>query len=269
MSGPTVYLQPWIVNDIRECYFYHTMDVPGYGEVKGEWDLRGREAQYLGNVFLKGKRVLEVGTASGFLCFYMEKQGAQVVAYDLSQDQDWDMVPFSRIDEERARQMIRQRKEHVRRINNGYWLAHRANRSQARVVYGTAYEIPREIGDVDISIFGSVLLHLRDPFLALQSAAALTRETIVVSDRSSKRVRYFERVARKLGVRLPIMAFWPDYRTCEPHETWWRLSPSLVESFLCVLGFEETRVSYSTYQHKLGKVEGYTVVAHRTRLRRE
>jgi len=59
--------------------FYHTMDLPTHGTVHGQWDLRGREASYLGNIFLQGKRVLEIGTASGHLCTTMERMGAEVV----------------------------------------------------------------------------------------------------------------------------------------------------------------------------------------------
>ena len=40
--------------------------------------------------------------------------------------------------------------------------------SKAKVVYGTVYEIPEEIGRVEVATFGSVLRHVRDPFLALR-----------------------------------------------------------------------------------------------------
>ena len=80
----SVYAEPRTVTDLEECYFYHSMEIPGYGLVEGPWDLRGGVDDYLGNVDLNGKRVLEVGTASGFLCFTMEGRGADVVAYDLS-----------------------------------------------------------------------------------------------------------------------------------------------------------------------------------------
>ena len=68
MSNHVIYAAPRLVEDPADCYFYHTMDLPGHGTVTGEWDLRGREAAYLGNVDFQGKRVLEVGTASGHLC---------------------------------------------------------------------------------------------------------------------------------------------------------------------------------------------------------
>lgn len=264
MSEQTVYAQPRLINDLKDCYFYHTMDVPGYGHVEGEWDLRGSETEYLGRIPLKGKRVLEIGTASGGLCFHMERQGAEVVAYDLSEEQDWDIVPYARFGDEGYRQTVKERKEHIRRLNNGFWLAHRANGSHANVVYGSVYEIPKEIGQVDVSFFGSVLLHVRDPFLALQRASSLTRETVVVTDLSSRRLRYFSWMMRLLGIHRTFMLFVPNYRTRELNETWWKLYPDLLKSFLGVLGFEESKVSYSTYKTKWGKKELFTLVAHRT-----
>lgn len=93
-----IYAKPRVVTTVAQCIFYHTMDIPGHGHVDGYWDLRGTEKQYLGNVDFAGKRVLEVGTASGYLCFWMEQQGADVVAYDLSPQENWDIVPFAQYD---------------------------------------------------------------------------------------------------------------------------------------------------------------------------
>jgi hypothetical protein len=242
------------------------MDVPGYGRVEGEWDLRGKEAQYLGGVRFKGKRVLELGTASGHLCFYMEKQGAEVVAFDLSPDQEWDMVPYSRLSTAQCGEMVSDRKAHVGKVNNGFWLAHHANHSQAKVVYGSVYEVPEAIGEVDISVFGSLLLHLRDPVLALQQGARLARETVVVTDWCPSLLRLFMSMARILRRRLPVAVFLPDYRICTPKETWWHLAPSYVEEVLGMLGFENTRVSYATYNYRyLGRQTLYTVVGHRAK----
>jgi hypothetical protein len=44
------------------------------------------------------------------------------------------------------------------------------------------YAIPEEIGLVDIAVYGSILLHLRDPFLALQSGLKLVKDTVVTSE---------------------------------------------------------------------------------------
>ena len=127
----------------------------------------------------KGKSVLEVGTADGYLCFEMEKRGASVIGYDLSEEHPWDVVPYGGIVTEEQNQ---DRRKTLRGLNNAWWLAHEVFGSNARVVYGTVYDLPPGIGSVDIATFGSVLLHLRDPFLALQNAAALARESIIVTD---------------------------------------------------------------------------------------
>jgi 2-polyprenyl-3-methyl-5-hydroxy-6-metoxy-1,4-benzoquinol methylase len=78
------YAAPRVITDVRDCFFYHTIDVPGHGTINGDWDLRPGIRDYLGQVDFLGKRVLDVGAASGFLTFTMEKQGAQVISYDLS-----------------------------------------------------------------------------------------------------------------------------------------------------------------------------------------
>ena len=33
------YADPRSVSRIEDCYFYHSMDIPGFGRVEGDWDL--------------------------------------------------------------------------------------------------------------------------------------------------------------------------------------------------------------------------------------
>lgn len=87
----TLYANPRTVADIGDCHFYHAMEIPGFGPTPHpQWDLRGREATYLGNLPLAGRRVLEIGPASGHLTFWMESQGAEVVSVELAPDADSD-----------------------------------------------------------------------------------------------------------------------------------------------------------------------------------
>jgi len=248
----TIWAEPRNVTSISDCYFYHTMDIPGYGTVEGEFDLRGKESSYLGNVNFQGKRVLELGTASGYLCFAMERMGAEVVAYDLSDEQEWDIVPYAGFD---YGKYISEFKEHVRRINNGFWIAHRAFNSRSKVTYGSVYEIPDDIGQFDICTLGAILLHLRDPFLALQRAAAHVRETIVVTDVAAL-------TDNKLLTRKRL-EFMPNASNCSPKETWWKLSPGLISEFLQILGFVHTTISFHRQLHNGRKVKFYTVVGNK------
>ena len=55
----------------------------GVGKIIGLWDLRQTVDDYLGRIDFAGKRVLEIGPASGFLTIEMERRGADVVAVEL------------------------------------------------------------------------------------------------------------------------------------------------------------------------------------------
>jgi len=199
----------------------------------------------------------------------MERQGAEVVAYDLSENQSWDVVPYVQYDYE---EFIQKRKRHVRKINNAFWLCHRAFGSRAKVVYGDVYSVPTEIGLVDISTLCSILLHVRDPFLAMQKSLALTRETVIVTEPAEaiNLPNPLRRLKRVLPRRLaaPPLWFQPDWRRSEPKETWWRLSPETVQRFMGVLGFGRSRVTYHYQLYRRGGLQiplrQFTVVGHRT-----
>jgi hypothetical protein len=261
---------PKAITQLDECLFYHSMEVPGYGPVEGQWDLRGGEVPYLGNTGLAGKRVLELGTADGFLTFYMERQGAEVVSYDLSPQFTWDAVPFARPNRRSEGNWVSAPdtyREGINRLNNAYWLCHRAFRSQATLVHGNVYAIPDEIGPVDVTTFGALLLHTRDPFAALASAVRLTRETVVVTELRSRLCSpALQWTKRFLPTRLrqPAMRFLPQWTSSEGADGWWRLSPEIVASFLGVLGFEKSDVVYHSQMYKGSAHPMFTVVAHRT-----
>jgi hypothetical protein len=255
----SVYAEPRTVTDLEECYFYHSMEIPGYGLVEGPWDLRGGVDDYLGGVDLRDKRVLEVGTASGFLCFTMEGRGADVVAYDLSDKQSWDVVPYAQYDHE---SFDAERREHLRKLNNSWWLAHRAFESSAKVVYGTVYQIPDEIGRVEVATYGNVLRHFRDPFLALERGLGLTTETAIVTENPSLRYSLPQMAASLLK---PNMAFLPNYERVQPRESWWHFTPASIKQMLGVLGFEDTTVKYHVQRFEGRRNPQFTVVGRRTR----
>ena len=135
---------------LDDCFFYHTIDIPGVGLMRGQWDLRLSVDAYLGGISLASRRVFEVGPASGFLTFLMEQRGANVVACELPHGSQWDLVPYANAD---LRDYVRDREELHRRLVNGFWFGHRAFGSRATVVYCPVYDLPRELGTVDIATF--------------------------------------------------------------------------------------------------------------------
>jgi len=262
------YAETRSVSDLEACVFYHTMDLPGVGLVKGAWDLRAGAEDYLGGVNFSGKRALDVGTASGFLSWEMERRGAEVVAYDLSeQSQSWDLVPFGGAPDPT---FAAERSAGLGRLNNGWWLAHAALGSSAKVVYGSVYEMPPSIGQVQVAVFGAILLHLRDPFLALQRALFLTSEEVVITEPAGRAARVLGRLPRRAHLRLlsdphlpPTVGFLPDPKTGLPNETWWTLPPWTVARMLGVLGFDVTRVKFHSQTYEGRPCPMYTLVGRR------
>lgn len=259
-------MQPKGEKALEDCYFYHSLDIPGYGYVKGSWDLRGREDDYLGHMNIQGKSVLEFGPASGGLTFYMERMGADVTGYELSPSGFWDKAfPQNQTEEARAGHS-----NHIRQLNNGFWFAHKAFQSKSKVVYGDIYKIPEDIGMFDVSLFGSILLHLRDPFLALQMGAKHTNNSIIVTDCvATMSIKYY--IAGKLmglmgratGLHCPV--FIPNRKHPEYDGTWWQLTPGLIAEMLKILGFPYTRVTYhmQRHEHTWMKYPLFTVTAER------
>jgi hypothetical protein len=275
------------VAELSECWFYHTIDLPGHGTVKGDWDLRAGLKDYCGHYDLNGKRVLEIGTASGYLCFAMEQMGADVLAVELPPDQINDFVPWADIpDVDGFRRWSRQG---IDRMRNSFWLSHRLLQSKSRVLHASVYDLPANLGTVDVSTFGAILLHLRDPFLALANALRFTREAVIVTNmihewpweqgvmglmperRKTLRKKLSglmkKWVGRWLGFRgemIPSMVFLPAYQAERATDTWWFFTPALVQQFLAVLGFGRSQVTYHKQIFRDKVVPMYTIVGQRT-----
>ena len=121
----TPYEEPRVVRDIGGCYFYHRMELPGVGLVGGQWDLRPTIDGCLAGFPFAGRRVLDVGAASGFPSFEMERRGADVVSFDMSPDGRWDIVPVASTDLDAA---VGHKRESWKVLTNAYWFAHQQTR---------------------------------------------------------------------------------------------------------------------------------------------
>lgn len=272
-----VYAVPRDVRDPADCLFYYTTEVPGHGLMRGEWDLRGNEAAYFGNVAVAGKRVLQIGAADGFLSFHLEREGAEVVGYDVSVDHWWDVVPHAGQDAAEWKQRYKTHETALRQLGNAYWLTHRALASKARMVYGTLYDIPAAIGPVDVAAYCRVLAHVRDPLRALEQGLRLTKDTVIVTELVSNtpwlrgaRFRAVRWAARKAQLptnlhtmREPLMRFVPEYWSGNKFWTWWEFNPEIIRRFLGLLGFERTMLTFHRQRWKGLTLPHFTIVARR------
>jgi tRNA (mo5U34)-methyltransferase len=150
--------------------WYHTLELAPGVITEGMFDLRPVIDRYQLPERLEGLRVLDVGTWDGFWAFEMERRGAaEVVAIDLDDERDLDW-PAARRPESFP----------DKRRGDGFRLAHevygsRVDRREVSVYAAT----PEELGTFDLIFCGSVLIHLRDPMLAMERIANLCRGTFV------------------------------------------------------------------------------------------
>jgi tRNA (mo5U34)-methyltransferase len=201
---------------IDEFDWYHTQELAPGIVTPGMFDLRPYVGRYGIPSDLSGKRVLDVGTFEGFWAFELERRGAEVVGLDVDRIQDLDWPPRLRPGEDGQR-------------GEGFRLARAALGSSVERVGMTVYEAtPERLGRFDLVFCGSVLIHLRDPMLALERMAALCRERFILADEYSRRLAL-----------LPIAA--AEFRGETPWMTWWRPSPRTLERMVHTAGFEQVR----------------------------
>jgi len=256
-STTVQFAHPWHVDSPERCFFYHKTTLPGLGEVGGSWDLRDCIDAYLGNIDFSGKRVLDVGAASGFLTFSMEQRGADVVSYDLDDGANWDIVPHYRLSIEEMAKEKAVHSDALLRLKRAYWLAHRLHGSKAKAFYGPVYDMPEQLGAFDIVMYGMIITHLRDPFQGLYMGARLCRDTLVVSS-------MFPEHDASIATWLP-----QPNNTDSIHMTgWWTPSIALVKQWLGVLGFDVVKIVESYPQVQAsdfngGKRKCQTLVARR------
>jgi tRNA (mo5U34)-methyltransferase len=133
--------------------WYHSIELPDGNVIQGMIGvdaLKGRLAAFPIPADLSGKRVLDVGAWTGWCSFEMERRGAQVVAVDC--------VEFEEFRE-----------------------AHRMIGSQVDYRILDVEELtPESVGLFDYVLFFGVLYHLRNPLLGLERICAITKDTAFV-----------------------------------------------------------------------------------------
>jgi SAM-dependent methyltransferase len=189
---------------------------------------------YLGNVDLAGKRVLDVGTSSGFLTFEMERMGAEVVSLDADSPKCLFPLPFRHVSGDNRHKWEASGAEYLTRMNNGYWMAHRLNRSKARMVYSNVYSIPPEIGQFDVAVIAQILVHLSDPVRALSSIFERVRGRVVVTEGMIDNDEPFMSLCSRAATGVE----W----------SWWHLSTGLYREIFAMAGFEVEKIAKGLFR---------------------
>jgi tRNA (mo5U34)-methyltransferase len=150
----------------RSLRYYHTIELTPEYTTPGWFDLRPYVAHYGLPESLTGLRVLDVGTWDGFWAFEMERRGAEVVALDLDDERELDWPPRHRPAQYNV----------AGPRGQGFAAAREVLGSKVeRVVRSIYFATPETLGQFDLVFCGSVLIHLRDQFLALERIANLVK----------------------------------------------------------------------------------------------
>ena len=244
-SAEPLFAKPFNVASLQDCQFYHVMDIPGHGVTEGAWDLRNGVDAYLGNVAFAGKRVLEIGPASGFLTFEMEKRGAEVVAVEVTDDHQWDYVPFPK---EVVASVLGPRRQQTRKMKNSFWFAHAAHHSAAQVHYGDVYRLPEALGRFDVALMACVLLHTHSPLKIIEQCAKHA-DTLIIVDMLRPRLE-----------GLPLSRLVPTAWNRQ-WDVWWQFSSDFLIQFCEVLGFGHIEVLTHVQPYNGKPQRLFTIVA--------
>jgi tRNA (mo5U34)-methyltransferase len=152
-------------------YWYHTIEVAPGVVTPGWFDLRPIVDE-LPWPDVRGKRCLDIGTYDGFLAFELERRGAaEVVATDIADHEQWDWPPRLRA---RGVEYLRSAAGPKRGV--GFDIARRLLGSSVRREEVSVYDLsPDTVGEFDVVVCGSLLLHLRDPIRALFALRSVCR----------------------------------------------------------------------------------------------
>jgi len=133
---------------------YHQIDLGDGLIIKGEYDLSKVLHHYNLPADLSGKTVLDIGTAAGFFALECTKRGADVTAIDL-----WPPYTLNELK--------------------------RALGIEFKYVQKSIYDLDACFGKFDLVICGSLLLHLRDIFGAIQKIREVCTGEAIISTAAS------------------------------------------------------------------------------------
>jgi tRNA (mo5U34)-methyltransferase len=221
--------------DLSNFYWYHTIDL-GQGVVTpGDYDYRDLLHVYQFPEDMRGMRVLDVGSATGFFAFEFERRGGQVVSVDLPSIAECDM-PAGEDKELTLRDLMAAHGvssvEELTRVHlHGPFelcravLGSRVERHLSRV-----YDLtPDTFGGrrFDLVFAGDILLHTFSPLMALAALAPLCAGRLIVAQHLSD-----------VTPEKPVMVF---TGTARDRRTWWHPNRLCLEQMLRRVGFTDVR----------------------------
>jgi len=209
-------------------FWYHTLDVAPGVTTPGRFDLRPI-VDRMPWPDVRGKRCLDVGTSDGFLAFELERRGArEVVATDLADHELWDWPAHLR---KRGVEFLRHAAGPEK--GRGLRVAKDLLGSSVEPIRVSIYDLgPDTVGQFDVVVCGSLLLHLRDPMRALAAIKSVCTGTFLCTNEIDLGLMFAARGA-------PVARLHAMGDACQ----WWVPNPAAHRHMIESVGFEVARES--------------------------
>lgn len=224
--------------ELHHFQWYHVVELGNGVVTPGDFDYRRAIDKYQFPQDMRGMRVLDVGSATGFFAFEFERRGAQVVSVELPSLDEWDI---SNTDRERILSSLMHghnaktiEEASYRHMHGPFQFCSEMLGSQVRRCYSTIYDLtPEKLGETDFDLVfaGDILLHLFSPLKALDMLAPLCRDTLVIS------TFFFDSFETS-----PYMYFVGNESLDGDSRTWWRFSDWAMHDMLRRVGFKSMSI---------------------------
>ena len=221
-----------LIEQAEFYYWYHCVVFPDGFVTDGDYDLRPLLHKYGFPINMKGMSALDVGRASGYFSFEMERRGATVTSVDIKSILDWDHVG-GETQKRKVLELIKNDVENYSRqqITGAFDLAVCALRSNVESCLMSIYELTPEAFDgrmFDVVFAGSIMSHLRDPVLALEKLKSVTRIKCIIS------VPAFDLPET---MNIPVMSLVGD--NDPDRRSWWVMNRKCLNEMLLCVGFKQ------------------------------
>lgn len=238
------------------AFWYHTVDLGDGLVTPGSFDYRASIDQFGFPASLSGATALDVGSATGFFAFELERRGAAVVSVELPALSRWDHFPgetttgiIGKLRERLAFHSLRPQGEIAELfrsmaddelydvlLNGPFQFCRDRLRSKVERVYCTIYELEAALPNrrFDLVMLGDILVHSVDPLRALGQAAAVCANELVIADD-----------IQGDDNEPAALRYVGGSRAESDIAEWWRPNVNWYRQVLARLGFREFEIGHS------------------------
>ena len=211
-----------MAEQVGRVTWYHTISLPDGSSTDGVFDMRRPAGAIPWPAALINGRCLDIGTCDGFWAFEMERRGAtEVVAIDVAHANDVDLTW-----EGRQRAAAMPVDQGGTRAGHRFNLARSVLGSGVKRLECSVYELDPAIhGKFDVVFCGTLLIHLRDPILALERMRGVCNGELIM-------VECVDAFLDTFAAGRPAARFEPA------QGQWWRGNRAGLASILEAAGFE-------------------------------